>query len=369
MRVIVTGGGTGGHIYPALAIADKICGEFANAEILYIGTPNSLEEKIVKKHGYRFQSVPVKGFLRKINMENLKRVFLAGQAVSKSKKIIREFKPDVVIGTGGYVAGPVVFAASQGKVLTMIHEQNAYPGITNKLLSKRVDKIYLGFEAAREKFKTSAPIQTIGNPVRKEIFEAKTRERARADLGMNQNEKFLLISGGSSGSQTINEVVTDLIPRFIDQNIGFVFSTGLGYYEGIYGATKHLLKDGKFMVVDYIDNMADYISASNLCIISAGATTIAEVNAAGRASIIIPKAYSAENHQEVNAKNIEENGAGSYIREMDLTAENLLQQIVAMLRDEQGLQIMEEKSKGLYGKDPCEEIIQDIKNQLKLKEN
>ena len=303
--------------------------------------------------------------MRKINIENIRRAFLAGKAVANAKKIIRAFKPDVVIGTGGYVAGPVVFAANQCKVLTMIHEQNAYPGITNKLLSKRVDKIYLGFEAAREKFNTSVPIQTIGNPVRREILEAKERRVSRAVLGIPPEEKFLLISGGSSGSQIINNVITALIPQFVEANIGFIFSTGVRHYEAIYEQTKDFLRENKFMVVDYIDDMSGYISASNLCIISAGATTIAEVNAAGRASVIIPKSYSAENHQEVNAKNIQENGAGFYIREKDLTAEKLLHKITEILSDEAAMQKMEINSKHLYEKDPCEEIVQDIRSMLK----
>lgn len=364
MKAIVTGGGTGGHIYPALAIADKIREEFDDAEILYIGTPNSLEEKISGKYGYEFASVEVKGFQRKLSVENLKRVWMANQAIKDAKKIIKEFKPDVVVGTGGYVAGPVVYAAQKCKVLTMIHEQNAYPGITNKLLAKKVDRVYLGFDSAKNKFKTKAPIKTIGNPVRREILEQKSRETARKILGL-KTQKFILISGGSSGFDAINEAAMNLIPKFVEEDIGFIFSTGTRHFENVIGKVSKYLAPQKFMVVDYIEDMPDYIYASDLCIISAGATTIAEMNAAGRASIIIPKAYSAENHQEVNAKNIQDHHAGYYIKEKDLNADVLYKLVTKILGDEKIRLEMENCSKALYEKDPCEEIIKDIKQILK----
>ncbi|MDO4711092.1 MAG: undecaprenyldiphospho-muramoylpentapeptide beta-N-acetylglucosaminyltransferase [Peptostreptococcaceae bacterium] len=360
MRVIVTGGGTGGHIYPALAIADKVVEKNPQAEILYVGTPNSLEEKIVTRYGYEFRSVEVKGFQRRLSLENIKRFFMASRAIRDSSRIIRDFRPDVVIGTGGYVSGPVVYAASVEGVKTIIHEQNAYPGITNRILSKRVDRVFLGFDIARKAFKTKAEVRTVGNPVRERIFRPNPRSEARRLLGLDPTRPFLLISGGSGGSDSINKVFVQMIPMLIEKEIGFIFSTGKRHYEKIMEGYGPYIVDGRYMIVDYIEDMSNYISASDLCIISAGAMTIAEINAVGRASIIIPKTYSTENHQEINAKNIQENGAGYYIREDDLKVEDLLGSTMKILEDAELREQMEKMSKDLYNIDPCEAIVAEI---------
>lgn len=364
MRAIVTGGGTGGHIYPALAIADKIVEEFPDSEILYIGTPDSLEERIVTKYGYNFESVQVKGFQRKISFDNVKRAFMASKAIRQSNKIIKRFKPDVVIGTGGYVSGPVVYAATQNRILSIIHEQNAYPGITNRILANRVDKIFLGFDIARNFFKTKTEIRTIGNPVRAKILHPNTRDEARRLLGIQQNRPFILVSGGSSGSDTINTAFLEIIPELIENDIGFIFSTGRRHYEKIFEEYGNLVQDNKFMIVEYIDDMSNYIAASDVCVISAGAMTIAEVNAVGRASIIIPKAYSTENHQEVNAKNIQDNGAGYYIKEDDLKSSAMLGLAQKIIANEELKEDMERKSKDLYNIDPCATIVDEVNKLL-----
>lgn len=364
MRVIVTGGGTGGHIYPALAIADKFVEKYKDAKILYVGTPNSLEEKIVEKYGYDFASVEVKGFQRKLSLENIKRVFIANKAIRTAEKIIREFNPDIVVGTGGYVSGPVVYAATKYKTITVIHEQNAYPGITNRILAKRVNKVYLGFENAKNFFKTKSDIRTIGNPVRAGIINPNSKAEARKILGIDEKEKFILVSGGSSGSNSINKTFIELIPKLVEKNIGFIFSTGKSHYSDVVGLVGEYIKDNKYMIVEYIDDMSNYISASDVCIISAGAMTIAEINAVGRASIIVPKAYSTENHQEVNAKNIQDNGAGYYIKENDLKIENLEGLLFEVLENNDLRLKMERKSKDLYNINPCETIVTEIEKMM-----
>lgn len=363
MRVIVSGGGTGGHIYPALAIADKIVEKYPESSILYVGTPNSLEERIVTKYGYDFKSIEVKWFQRRISFENVKRFFLASKAIRDAEKIMREFQPDVVIGTGGYVSGPVVYAGSRSRVLTFIHEQNAYPGLTNKILSKRVSKVFLGFDTARNYFHTKKEIRTVGNPVRRAILHANSREEARKILGIDQDRPFVLVTGGSGGFEAINQAFSQLIEQLMEQKIGFVFSTGKRHYDNVmehYG--RYQAKDAR--IVEYIDDMANYIAASDLCIVSAGATTIAEVNAVGRAAIIVPKAYSTENHQEVNAKNIQDNGAGYYIKEADLKPEVMWGLMNEILSNEALRKEMEFQSKDLYNIDPCETIVSEIVKML-----
>ena len=364
MRIVFTGGGTGGHIYPALAIADRLKVEYPNAEIIYIGTPNSLEEAILRDYPYKFFSIEVKGFQRKINIENFKRMYMAWSSVRKAKKILTEFKPDLVIGTGGYVSGPVVYAASLCNIKTMIHEQNAYPGITNKILSKRVDRIYLGFDEARDKFKTKSEIKTVGNIVRNEFFTDKSKTEVRENLGIT-NQKFVLVTGGSGGSSTINKEFRKIIPKLVNDGIGFIFSTGKVNFEDILSEYNNIADDKNYTITEYIKNIPEYMLASDLCIVSAGATTIAEVNALGKATIIVPKSYTTENHQLKNAQSVEKANAGICIKESDLTDGILYNEIKRLLADDLIVDEMEKNSKALYRINPLEEIIEDIKCMVK----
>ncbi|MGB5824272.1 MAG: undecaprenyldiphospho-muramoylpentapeptide beta-N-acetylglucosaminyltransferase [Proteocatella sp.] len=362
MRLIVTGGGTGGHIYPALSIADKYKEKYEDIEILYVGVENGLESKIVPQYGYDFRGIKVKGFQRKISIENVKRVIMALKATGRAKKIISDFKPDLVIGTGGYVCGPMVMAACKKKVPTAIHEQNAFPGITNKILSKKADRVFLGFEAAKERLNCKNDAIVVGNPVRKEIRNSISKEEARLKLNLPIEGKFIIVTGGSGGFEAINNSFIKIIPELLEHNIGFVFSTGKNYYSAIQKKLKEMnIKTGDNQrVFEYIEDMPSYLAASDLCIVSAGATTIAEINAIGRASIIIPKAYTAENHQEYNAKYVKSKNAGEYILEKELEETILFEKIMNILGDEEVRIDMENNSKSLNLEDPCEIIVSEM---------
>lgn len=360
MRVVVTGGGTGGHIYPALAIADRIKKEYPDSEIIYIGTPNSLEESILKEYPYEFFSIEVKGFQRKMSVENFKRAYLAWNSLRKAKKILKQFKPDIVIGTGGYVSGPVVYAASMSNIKTIIHEQNAYPGLTNKILSKKADIIYLGFEEAKEKFNTKAKIKVVGNIVREDFLLQQSKRETREELGITHT-KFILVSGGSGGSLAINKEFRKIIPQLVNDEIGFIFSTGKVNYEDILSEYNNIADNKNYTITEYITNMPEYMIASDLCVISAGATTIAEVNSLGRAAIVVPKSYTAENHQVKNAESIEKAGAGISIKDIELTSDLLYDKIKELLSDDASILQMEKASKKMYEHNPLEEIMKDIK--------
>lgn len=359
MKIIVTGGGTGGHIYPALAIADEYKKQF-DAKILYIGTPDSLESRLVPNYGYEFKTVEVKGFQRKISVENIKRLYMAFKATAKAKKIIKEFNPDIVIGTGGYVAGPVCLAASKLGIKTAIHEQNSFPGITNKLLAKKVDKVFVGFEDAIDRLDSKSKGIYVGNPVRSEFLNPMDKEDARKKIGISLTKPFILISGGSGGSKSINDSFIKIIPELINKDIGFIFSTGEAKFKEIEKSLKSVDLLDNQKITPYIENMGDYISSSDLCIVSAGATTIAEINAAGRAGIIIPKGYTAENHQEYNAKNFKKSGAGDYILETELTSTLLLEKIFQIINNPDILEKMEISSKKMYPDNPCKTIISEM---------
>lgn len=360
MKIIVTGGGTGGHIYPALSIADKFKERYDDAQILYVGVNGGLESKIVPKYGYDFVGLEVKGFQRKLSIENLKRIFLAMNAVKNAKKIIKEFNPDIVIGTGGYVCGPVVMAATKLNTVTAIHEQNAFPGITNKILASKTDRVFLGFEAASDRLKAKNTPISVGNPVRKNIRFAKSKEEARAEIGVSEADKFILVTGGSGGFGVINEAFVKLIPLMVENNIGFVFATGKNHYEKVMNQLEGVKLNSNCKIVEYIEDMPTYLAAADICVVSAGATTIAEINAIGKASIIIPKAYTAENHQEYNAKYIASKNAGRYILEKDLNEETLRNSVIEIL-DNNDLRLeMESNSKELGKLDPSEIIVSEL---------
>lgn len=364
MKIVVTGGGTGGHIYPALSIADRLMEKYPDSQVLYIGAKDGLEEKIVPEYGYDFKSIEVKGFMRKINLENIKRLMLVQKALSNSKKILKEFKPDMVIGTGGYVCGPVVMAANKLGILTAIHEQNAFPGVTNKLLAKNTDVVFLGFEEARKRLKTNKEIIYVGNPVRDDIL-SKDKQESRAELGIPQDKKMLLIVGGSGGQKSLNDSFLELYDHFIEKDYAFMHITGKRYFLDVEFDIKDKPRKSYQIVKDYELEIPKVMMASDLVICSAGASTIAELNAMGKSSIIIPKAYTAENHQEYNAKFISANGAGKHILESELTSQLLGEAIDDILGNDELRESMENASKNLYPLDPLGKMINELAKRLK----
>jgi UDP-N-acetylglucosamine--N-acetylmuramyl-(pentapeptide) pyrophosphoryl-undecaprenol N-acetylglucosamine transferase len=322
MKILLSGGGTGGHVYPAIAIANEMQKRYPDAEILFVGTANGIESEIVPKNGYKIKTITVQGFKRKIDLDNVKRCMKLCKGLNEASKIVKEFKPDVVIGTGGYVSGPILLKSSIGKnkAITIVHEQNSFPGITNKILSQKVNTIITCFDDAKERFPKNAQgkVKLIGNPVREELLEI-SKEDARVKLNIPKDKKMVLIYGGSGGFKKINDAMIDAIRDFVNQDTTFIFATGNRYYDDV----KNKLKDINFKdyqrIIPYLDDMASALSSCDLVVGSAGATSLSEITALGKPSIIIPKSYTAENHQEYNAKNIENNKAGICILESELS--------------------------------------------------
>lgn len=359
MKVILSGGGTGGHVYPAIAIANKIKEKNPDAEILFVGTKEGIESEIVPKYGYNIEFIKVKGFKRKIDFENVKRVMMFLKSLSSSKKIIKKFKPDLVIGTGGYVSGSVVLQASRMGIKSCIHEQNSFPGITNKMLSKNVDFVMTSFEDSHKRFPEAAfkKLFLTGNPVRDEILNA-DRKTSRKKLGIPEGKKMLLVAGGSGGSEEINDALALALPKMLEKDLAFTISTGKTYYEKFMKQYREINFNEYQKVVPYLDAMADNLVASDLVIGSAGAISMAEMTAVGIPAIIVPKAYTAENHQEYNAKSLESAGGGVCITEKELSPENLESTIFALLCDEDKLKKMSESSKK-FGKRDAIDLIYD----------
>lgn len=357
MKVLLSGGGTGGHVYPAIAIANKIKEENPDAEIVFVGTEKGIESEIVPKYGYELRTVTVQGFKRKIDFDNVKRVFKLFKGLEQSRRIVKKFKPDVVIGTGGYVSGPVLFNASMGKVPAIIHEQNSFPGVTNKILAKMVTKVLTSFEDSHVRFpeETRNKLVLTGNPVRKEILISK-KSNSRRKLGIQEDKKMVLCYGGSGGSRKINDSMKVVIRNLVNEDVAFIYATGKNFYDGFMSDISDLQLKAYQKVVPYLEDMASALAACDIVIGSAGAISLAEITALGKPSIIIPKAYTAENHQEYNAKSIESKGAGIAILEKNLTAETLNDTVFKLLGDRDLLIDMSNASKEI-GKPEAIDII------------
>ncbi|CEK39311.1 undecaprenyldiphospho-muramoylpentapeptide beta-N-acetylglucosaminyltransferase [Paraclostridium sordellii] len=357
MKILLSGGGTGGHVYPAIAIANKIKEENPEAEIIFVGTEKGIESEIVPKYGYELKTVTVQGFKRKIDFENVKRVFKLFKGLEQSRKIVKKFKPDVVIGTGGYVSGPVLFNSSMSKVPTIVHEQNSFPGVTNKILAKMVTKVLTSFEDSHERFpeETRSKLVLTGNPVRKEILISK-KSVSRRKLGIQEDKKMVLCYGGSGGSRKINDSMKLVIRNLVNDDIAFIYATGKNFYDGFISDINDLDLKPYQKVVPYLEDMATALAACDIVIGSAGAISLAEITALGKPSIIIPKAYTAENHQEYNAKSVESKGAGIAILEKNLTPETLNETVYKLLGDRNLLLDMSNASKEI-GKPEAIDII------------
>lgn len=370
MKVLITGGGTGGHINPALAIAQKVKAQDPSNEILYVGTKNGMESELVPKAGFDFKYVTAKYLRRSLSPENIKTLLASAKGVVESLKIIKDFKPDIVVGTGGYVCGPVVLAASLKKVPTMIHEQNVFPGITNKLLSKVVDVIGISFAEAEKYFPEEArkKLVLVGNPVRKDILTT-DRKRSRANFKLNSDDIFIYSFGGSGGQISLNESITDAIAHYNGKkNIRILHVTGKKHYEKFMAELdKKVRIENNIEVRDYMYEAAAALSASDIVIGSAGAITIAEITAIGVPSILIPKTYTAENHQEYNARALEKEGAAKVILEKDLDGQSLIKAIDEIIDNKNVLKAMSFNSKRMGNTDVENKIYETMVNLIKQK--
>lgn len=363
MRVIVTGGGTGGHIYPALAIADKIKEEIPASEILYIGNDIGLEKDLVPKTGYEFKMVEARWLLSK----SIKEIILTSHAVLKGRKqalkIMKEFKPDVVIGTGGFVCVPVVLAGKKYGARTYIHEQNAFPGKANRLLENSVNKVFLGFKEASKYFKHEEKHIYCGNPVRKCFFETK-KEDARKELGIPQDDFALFVFGGSQGAESLNKAITPLLKKFSDEDkLTMVFGTGSYYYDDI----QDYLKDNgielneSVIMKTYFTDIEKYMAASDLIVGRSGALSVAETTVCGKAAIFLPSPNVTANHQFFNAKVVADQGGAMIIEEKDLTTERLDEAIFKLKNDRELLEKMSVASRGCAPDKATDIIFSNIK--------
>ncbi|MCD7033891.1 undecaprenyldiphospho-muramoylpentapeptide beta-N-acetylglucosaminyltransferase [Metabacillus sp. GX 13764] len=345
MKIAVSGGGTGGHIYPALALINEIKKQNPEAEFLYIGTEAGLEKNIVTRSGIPFKSIEITGFRRKLSFENAKTVMRFLKGVKDSKRYLKDFKPDAVIGTGGYVCGPVVYAASKLGIPTAIHEQNSLPGLTNKFLSRYVNKVAVCFEEAKAHFPSQKVVMT-GNPRASEVA-ALAAGKGKAALGLSPGIKTVLIFGGSRGAKAINEAVLDMLPAFKGKNYQVLYVTGEVHYEAVMAEVNKTGNPDNVHIKPFIHNMPEVLGSIDLIVGRAGATSLAEITALGLPSILIPSPYVTANHQEVNARSLSDHGAAVLLLEKELNGNVLLKEIDGIMEEQGRLFEMSAASKKL----------------------
>ena len=347
MRVVITGGGTGGHIYPALAIARGIKDRYKEAEILYIGTASGLEAELVPKAGFSFSAVTAVGLKRKLSLHNLTVPWQVTKGLMESRRQIRNFSPCAVIGTGGYVCGPVVLAAALQKIPTLIHEQNAYPGITNRILSRFAGRVAVTFPESVRHFPERSEVKLTGLPVRPEILTA-DREKARAKMGLATGTRLILSFGGSQGARSINQAVAGVMSNYCNNRLVHILHvTGPKGYDEFMIAAKSMSMDsyGNIVIMPYLYDMPEALAAADLVICRAGAATLAELTVRGLPGILIPYPYASENHQEYNARSLVKHGAAEMILDRDLNGESLSEKVKELMANPVKLMEMSKASK------------------------
>ena len=339
MRIVISAGGTGGHIYPALAIIDKIKEKEEASEFLYIGTHNRMEKDIVPKKGIPYKEIEIYGFNKKA-LKNIKLLKCIIKSYKECKKTIKNFNPDIVIGVGGYVTAPVILAASKLGYKTFIHEQNSIPGKTNKFLAKYATKVGVSFESSIKYFPKNKTVFT-GNPCNESALNIKKMDKK--EVGLTEHKDFVYIVMGSLGSDKMSNILIDMLNKFENKNYEVVLVTGTSYFDKIKG-----LKFPKNVkVLPYIDNQTRLMKQAKLVVSRCGATTLGEISTLSLPSIIIPSPYVADNHQYKNGLVLEEKGAALMIEEKDLNAEILFENIDTLMNDDQKLSKMKENLKGI----------------------
>jgi UDP-N-acetylglucosamine--N-acetylmuramyl-(pentapeptide) pyrophosphoryl-undecaprenol N-acetylglucosamine transferase len=330
MRLMVSGGGTGGHIYPALALIKQVKQNEPNSQVLYVGTNKGLESKIVPDSGIDFKTIEIQGFKRSLSLENFKTIGLFLSSVVKARKMIKEFKPDVVLGTGGYVSGAVVFAASMMGIPTVIHEQNSVVGVTNKFLSKFVKKIAISFDAAATQFPAKKVVLT-GNPRATEV--AQITPSGLSQFGLSDEIPTVLIFGGSRGAEKINQVTMDTLGDLFERPYQTLFVTGRVHFDRLTKGMDLSKYQGKVAILPYIANMPEILANIEVIVGRAGATSLAEITSLGIPSILIPSPYVTNDHQTKNAMSLVERDAAEIIKESELTSEVLINKLDTLMLD------------------------------------
>ncbi|MBR5475686.1 MAG: undecaprenyldiphospho-muramoylpentapeptide beta-N-acetylglucosaminyltransferase [Bacteroidaceae bacterium] len=359
-KVIISGGGTGGHIFPALSIADAIKSIQPNADILFVGAENRMEMQRVPEAGYKIVGLPIAGFNRKHLWKNIKVLWLILKSQRKARKIIKDFKPQVVVGVGGYASGPTLKTAAQMDIPTIIQEQNSYAGVTNKLLAKNAKMICVAYEGM-ERFFPHEKLKLTGNPVRSNLVaKAANRDEAMKSMGLDPAKKCVLIVGGSLGARSMNESVLSNIELIkTNSDIQFIWQTGKFYFEEMKLRVQDAGKPDNLIVTDFVTNMADALAAANLVVSRAGAGSISEFALLGKAVILVPSPNVSEDHQTKNAMALVEKDAAIHVSDAQ-AKEELIKSAVATVNDADKLETLSSNIKKMAKPNAAQDIAKQV---------
>lgn len=358
IKIIVSGGGTGGHIYPAISIANALKQKHENCEILFVGAEGKMEMEKVPAAGYKIVGLPIRGLQRSFSKENLKFFSRLISSLRKAKKIVKEFQPDVVVGVGGYASGPLLYVATKLGIPALIQEQNSYAGITNKLLSKRVQKICTAYEGM-ERFFPSEKILLTGNPVRKDLQNiASMKPEAIKHFGLDPEKKTILIVGGSLGARTINDSVLNSLISFSESEVQVIWQTGKFYFEKVQKEMENWKIPG-LHVYDFLSRMDLAYAAADLVISRAGAGTISELCLVAKPCILVPSPNVAEDHQTKNALALVDKDAAIMIKDVD-AQRDLVRGALKLITEPQTLSRLAENSNALAKPNAAEQIATQI---------
>lgn len=333
MKVVITAGGTGGHIFPALALISKLKEKDKNVEILYIGTTNRMEKDIIPKEGIPYIGIEMKGLNRKNIFKNIDVMKTYLKAVSKAKAELTKFKPDIVIGFGGYISAPVIYAAHKLKIKTIIHEQNSIPGVSNKFLSRYVDKVLVSFKESIKDFPNDKTIYT-GNPRSEQIKDIEKIDKTT--LGFKKDKALIIIVMGSLGSLTMTKKLKETLPLFKNKDYQVLLITGKDYYDDY----KDIKLSSNVKIVPFYNNLIGLMKDADLIVTRSGASTIAEITSIGLPAIMVPSPYVTNNHQYVNAKSLEDDGACIILKEEDFDKNSLVDLLDKTINDKKKLNSM-----------------------------
>lgn len=362
MKILFTCGGTAGHINPAVGVAGRIRELFPDAEILFVGSEGNMETELVPREGFDLKTVRISGFQRsmkpKMVLENMKTVCRVVSSRVRARKILRDFRPDVAVGTGGYVCYPVLKEAAAMGIPTAVHESNAVPGLTTRLLENSVDRILVGFEDSRAHYKNPAKVEVTGTPVRTG-FRGSDRVGARRELGLDPDEPIVLAAFGSLGAGYMNGMMEAFI-RLMGKQPEFrlIYATGKRYYDDV---KRRLAADGlvagRIDLREYVYDMPKVMSAADVILCRAGASTISEVTCLGKPAVIVPSPNVVNNHQEKNARVLSDAGAAEMLLEGGFSAESLYDTVSQLLRDGEKKRAMERASRALGVPDATDRIV------------
>ena len=358
MRAIIVAGGTGGHIYPAIAIMNKIKEKEKDSEFIYIGTSDRMEKDIIPKLNIPFVGLEMKGLNRKNILSNFSVMKMFFKAVSESKKIMKDFHPDVVIGAGGYITAPVLYAAHKCQIPVLIHEQNSIPGVSNKFISNFADRICVSLPNSMNLFSKDKVVYT-GNPRSEEIM--KVEKISKKDLGFEEHKKLVIVVMGSLGSTTMTKKIKELIPAFSNKDYQVLIITGKKYYDEY----KEIKTSKNVKMVPFMDNLINLMKDADLIVSRAGASTIAEITAIGLPAILVPSPYVTANHQYKNAKELEEKGACIIVTEEDFSKETIIKEIDSLFDSEEKMKKMSNSSKKLGIIDSSTRIYEEIRKIIR----